>query len=109
MSVSMLDLFGTNLHARKFSSPLAQVVISRQRIQRERIPVEVILQIENTGGTGTRKLGLIPGAIGVLMGHQPFYSTLDRRIVGSRNCQQPNQSPRGLRSGALPPALPRRG
>src|SRR5215813_10980916 len=80
---------------------LGLIAESRQRIQRERIPVEVVLQIENAREARAGEIRFAPGAIAVLLRHQGRNRLLNRGIVRLRSCQQSDQSPSGLRGRAI--------
>src|SRR5580698_3617279 len=100
MSILMLQVVGADLRTHKILPALAHVVIARQRVERERNPVEVILQIENAGKTSARELVLVPRPVRILVLEKPRYSTLNGRVIRSYHGKQSDQTPGGLRSRA---------
>src|SRR5260221_3729341 len=82
------------------------VVKARQRINRERVAVEVVFQIKNAGKTSAGEVVFFPRAVFILLLHQIFRSPGNRRIARIGGCQQTDQAPCDLRSRAV--ALPLR-
>src|SRR4029077_10729667 len=98
----MLYFVGGNPQSERFAPAFAHIVETRKGVERKRIPVEVIFQVENAGKPCAGKLRLIPGAVLALVLGKPLRGTFARGIVRAHGCKQANQRPRGLRSGALP-------
>src|ERR1700690_1693430 len=87
-----------------FFRALGLIAIARQCVHRERILVEVILQIEDARKTGAREVVFTPRSVGVLLLYQVGRCPRDRRIIRIRARHQPDQAPSRLRRGAV--ALP---
>src|SRR5690349_5634261 len=86
-----------NLESVKLLRVLLQIAVPRERVQREIVPIEVILQVKDARKTGSRKLLFIPGPIGILLFEQMPHSLADSRIIAIRSGQEANQAPGGLR------------
>ena len=82
--------------------------ITRQRVHREGIPVEVVFQIKNARETGPREIRLAPGAIFMLLVDEIGNGFADSGIAGVRSRKQTDQSPGSLRCRAGALALGRR-
>src|ERR1700746_3527810 len=104
----MLYFLGGNLQSERFAPAFAHVVEARERVKRKRIAVEVIFQIENARKTRASKFRFIPRAVFILVLGKPSSGALGSRIVRPNRCKQADQSPRGLRCGALAFAFERR-
>src|ERR1700680_1950865 len=88
-------------HGAIFVRTLHLIAESRERIKRERIAVEVILQIKHARKSGAGKIGFAPRAIRILLVDQISDRLLNRRIIGLGAREQPNQAPSGLRCRAV--------
>src|ERR1700728_78745 len=77
LSVLILQFLSRNLHADEFALPLAHVVIARESVQRERVAINVILQIKDAGKSRAGEFRFVPGSVFVLIRHQPGDGTLD--------------------------------
>src|SRR5579864_1175492 len=95
----MLSLWA-DLESVKLLHVLLQIAIPRERVQRKIVPIKVILQIKDTGKTGSGKLLFVPGAIGILLLEQVPHGLRDRRIILVGPRQKPNQAPGSLRRSA---------
>src|SRR5580658_8787610 len=104
----MLQLRRGNLQSGERPAALTQIVIACERVEREGVSIQVILQIKNTGETGAGKFRLVPGPIGILLLEEPCHGSLNRRIIRTSSGQQTNQAPSGLRRSALSFAFQRR-
>src|SRR5271155_616278 len=102
-----MNLIRGDLHPDEPSPTLSQVFISRQRVKRERVPIQVILQIEHQWEARTCEFGFVPRPIVILMRNQPADGSFYRGIFRADDGEQADQSPGRLRRRALPFALQR--
>src|ERR1700675_2010077 len=68
---------------------------TRERIKRERIAVQVVLQVKDTREACAGELGFAPGAIRILLLDKIGHRFLNRRIARLGSSQQSNQAPSG--------------
>src|ERR1700685_2358783 len=102
MLAGRLQIIGGNLDADVFFAALTQIIIASQSVERERIRVQMVLQVKDLRETGASKLGFVPGAVVVLMRNEPLDGALDGRIVRANAFQKTDQAPGCLRGGTLP-------
>src|SRR5882724_11835368 len=74
--------------------------IASESVDREGIPVEVILQIEDAREAGAGEIRLAPGAVLPLLVDEIGNGFGDTGIVEVTACEQTDEAPCGLRSGA---------
>src|SRR5882672_3635839 len=74
--------------------------IARECVDRKRIAVEVILQIEDAGKTGASEIRLAPGAVFTLLVDEIGNGFRDSGVVNACAREKANETPSGLRSGA---------
>src|SRR5882672_792306 len=74
--------------------------IARDRVDRKRIAVEVILQIEDAGKTGASEIRLAPGAVFPLLVDEIGNGFRDSGVVDVSAGEKADETPSGLRSGA---------
>ena len=67
----------------------------------------MIFQVKHERKTGAGKFRLIPGAVAILLTHEPSNGAFDGRVIRSHGSQQANRSPGGLRSRAFSFSLER--
>src|SRR5216683_3739036 len=91
------ELFRAEFDGAEFLRLARLVVEASQRINRERVAVEVVLQIENAGKTSSGEVVFFPRAVIVLLLHQIFRGFGNGWIAGISGSKQPDESPRGLR------------
>src|ERR1700675_2315335 len=96
----MLQLLRENLHSAKSPAALVHVVIAAERIEREGVSVQVILQIKNARETRAGKLIFVPSAVGVLMLNEPCHRSFHGRIARADHGEKADQSPGRLRRRA---------
>ena len=95
--------------AKDLRRPLRMLSIARERVQRKRIPVQVILQVENARETRAGKFLFVPGTVFILVFGEPAQPRVrqpDRS--GPTVASKPIRAPGRLRSGALPFSFQRR-
>src|ERR1700690_2832263 len=102
----MPETIRPGLESAKLSRAGLYVSKTSQRVKRERIAIQVILQIENGWESSAGKFLLIPSSIFVLRFDQVFRREQRSRIIRSHSCQQADQTPGRLRSGAQSAPLP---
>src|SRR5580704_1421864 len=103
----MLQLHRRYLHTSKRTPTFGQIVVTRQCIKRERVSIQMIFKIKDTGEPCAGEFGLIPGAVRILLLEEPRDSSFNRRIVWTCRRQEADQAPRRLRGSALPFSLER--
>src|SRR5579862_4782573 len=88
----------------KFLRAFQQIAVSRERVQREIVSIEMIFQIKHAGESSARKLLLIPGAVRILLIDQVRHGSLYGRIVALGGGKKADQTPGSLRwrAAALP-------
>src|SRR6266478_548013 len=74
--------------------------IAREGVDRERIAIEMILQIEDAGKTGAGEIRLAPGAVVPLLVDEIGNGFGDRGVVDVSAGEKADETPSGLRSGA---------
>src|ERR1700722_812106 len=104
----MLQLRRRNLHTGKRTPTFRQIVIARQRVEREGVSIQMVFKIKDARKPGAGKFGLVPGTVRILLLQEPGYGALNGRIVRAHCGEQADQSPSGLRGSALPFAFERR-
>src|SRR6185437_6399229 len=103
---SVAELAGISLKKfRLLGRCVLPVAIAGQSVKRKSVPVQMILQIENTWKSRSRKVVLIPRTVGVLMLHKPVHRAQRSRIIRPGRRQQSDQTPGRLRSCALADSL----
>jgi len=60
MAGGHLHFIGADLHANIFPPGLTQIIVTRQRIEREGISIQVIFQVEHLRKPGAREFGFVP-------------------------------------------------
>src|ERR1700747_2459647 len=97
----MLYCIGGNLQRERFAPAFTHIVETCERIERKRISVEVIFQVEDAGETGACKFSFVPRSVFILTFSDPASRALGSRIIWTDRCEQADQRPRCLRSGTL--------
>src|SRR2546430_9256243 len=87
-----------------YTTLFRSVGVTRQRVDREGIPIEVVFQVKHTGETRAGKIRLAPGAIVPLLIDEVGRRLSDGGIADFRAGQQSDQPPSRLRRRAR--ALP---
>src|SRR5258708_22350364 len=100
-TAALPEFFRTEFACAEFFGLAGLIVEAGQGINRKRIAIEVIFQIENTGKAGAGEVPFAPRAVVVLLGDQILRGFRTRGIAGSGCGKKSNQSPGGLRSRAV--------
>src|SRR3974377_1916463 len=95
------ELVWPELHRAIFFRFFRLIPVPRQRINREGILVQVVLQVKHAWKPGPGKLFLAPPTVRVLLFPQGRRRSRDGCIVTVGSREQSNQSPRRLRRGAV--------
>src|SRR6202158_1343366 len=98
------DFFGREQHRAEFGRTAQFILIARQRIQREIVLIQMVLQIKNAGKAGAGEFRLFPSSLAGLLFGEIADAALNHPFRGQfvllARGQQADQSPRGLRRGA---------
>src|SRR5580658_375067 len=92
--------FRSDLQAGEGRAALEQIAVTRQRVERETVSIEMVFEIEDPGKTGACEISLVPRTVGILIVDQPGDGAPGSSVFRAREGKKSDYGPGGLRRRA---------